>query len=96
MAGEYPFREGLHFTSGPSPSSYLPYLWSSCVTILMRNLHARHSIATATVTEKAAQVRGLLAGVTMMTLMTVFCGYVLSRGADEQYVQQTAYAFLRG
>jgi hypothetical protein len=61
--------------------------------IPMRNLHDRHSIVTATVTEKAAQVRGLLAGVTMMT---VFCGYVLSRGSDEQYVQQTAYAFLPG
>ncbi len=38
----------------------------------------RHPTVTVTVTEETAQIRGFLAELTMMTLMTVFCGGFLN------------------
>jgi hypothetical protein len=39
----------------------------------MRNPRNRHSIVTVTVTESTAYVSGLLARITIMTLVTVYC-----------------------
>jgi hypothetical protein len=40
----------------------------------------RHVIVTVTVTEETPYLSGLLAGVTVMTLMTVIYGLILNRG----------------
>jgi hypothetical protein len=39
----------------------------------------RHVIVTVTVTEETPYLSGFLAGVTVMTLMTMNCGCVLDR-----------------
>ena len=40
----------------------------------------RHVIVTVTVTEETSYLSGLLASVTVMTLMTVIYGQILDRG----------------
>ena len=40
----------------------------------------RHLIVTVTVTEETPYLSGLLAGVTVMTLMTILYGLILDRG----------------
>ncbi len=47
------------------------------MTIKNRLLGDRHPTVTVTVTEKTAWVSGFLADVTVVTLVTVLCGYFL-------------------
>jgi hypothetical protein len=45
----------------------------------------RHSIVTVTVTEKTAWMSSFLAGVTVVTLVTVFCGrFLVGASTDHQ------------
>jgi hypothetical protein len=48
------------------------------VTVFIRNPRDRHFIVTVIVTEKTASVSGFLAGVTVVTLVTVICGCFLT------------------
>lgn len=56
------------------------------MTVPMRKPRDQHIIVTVTVTEEMAWVSGLLAGVTVVTTMTVSCGHVLSGGSHERHV----------
>jgi hypothetical protein len=46
----------------------------------MRNPRDQHIIVTVTVTGRTAWVSGFLVGVTVVSMMTVFCGYILIGG----------------
>jgi hypothetical protein len=48
------------------------------------------------VTEETAWASGFIGGMTVVTIMSVVCGHVLSGGSDEQHVQQASYAFAPG
>jgi hypothetical protein len=46
----------------------------------------RHAIVMVSVTEETPYLSGLLAGVTVMTLMTVIYGLILDRGTHLYFV----------
>ena len=48
------------------------------MTVPIRNPRDRHFIVTVTVTKETAKVSGYLADVTIMTLVTVICGRILT------------------
>jgi hypothetical protein len=73
-------RKPLHFTVTTVTVVTPPYLRRFRVTINDRLHGDRHPIVTVTVTKETAWVSGSLTNVTIMTLMTVICGHVLSRG----------------
>lgn len=50
------------------------------MTVLNGGVRHRHFIVTVTVTEKRTPSSGFLAGVTVMTLVTVDCGRFLEGG----------------
>jgi hypothetical protein len=58
-------------SSLPSPSSHSPYLWGFLGD-------GPFPGALVTVTEETASLSGFIAGVTVVTLVTVFCGCFLS------------------
>ena len=51
----------------------------------------RHAIVMVTVTEETPYLSGLLAGVTVMTPVTVICGLILDRGAP--LLRRLSYPF---
>jgi len=53
------------------------YLKGSSVTVNPGVIEDRHAIVTVTVTEETPCLSGLLAGVTVMTLMTMECRDIL-------------------
>jgi hypothetical protein len=50
------------------------------MTVDCWSVRDRHAIVTVTVTEETPYLSGLLAGVTVMTLMTLIYGLILDRG----------------
>jgi hypothetical protein len=69
----HPFRQPLHFTVMSVMTATLSISMGFLRDGPMRNPRDRHSIVTVTVTERTAYVSGLLARVTMMMLVTVYC-----------------------
>jgi hypothetical protein len=56
------------------------------MTVLNRRNHHRHVIVTVTVTEETPYLRGFLAGVTVMTLMTLIYGLILDEGMRRYFL----------
>src|SRR5215204_1720464 len=56
------------------------------MTVLNRRNHHCHVIVTVTVTEETPYLRGFLAGVTVMTLMTLIYGLILDEGMRRYFL----------
>jgi hypothetical protein len=65
------------------------------MTVLNRRNHHRHVIVTLTVTEETPYLSGFLAGVTVMTLMTLIYGLILDEGMRLYFVGHFPFSLTR-
>ena len=82
----HPLERSCNLPSLPSPPSRYQYLWGSRVTVPIQSPRDCHSIVTVTVTEETPYLSGLLATMTVMTLMTMIYGLILDEGWRRYFV----------